>query len=269
MKNYRITTFFIFNLICIVSIIFINCSKNNTNYIASFDNNINSSFIKLIHFSPNLTTINVLDSINIKLDDNYLFANFITYGGIFPSLVNSYFKVTPGMHQLTILSKTKLKTDTILKTITYNFEKDNYYSILINDNILKSNTTPIIKDGNITPILNLNMFKIRFIHSVLNDTVGKNVDVYSIKLKKNIFENIASSTISDFKELQFIPSTITPYNEIDTFIVRRTGLSNELARLVTNSSPAPLQDYKTYTLIYRGNATGTTKSKGLFLYSNN
>lgn len=267
MKNNKLTTFLCFNIL-FITVFFVNCTKNDINYIAKFDSNNNSSFIKLIHISPNLTTLNILDSINIKVDDKLIFANFITYGGLFPSLVNNYFIITSGSHKITILSKTKQKIDTILKNINYDFEANSYYSLIINDGILNSNQAQIIKDINIEPSTNLNVFKIRFLHLVLNDTVGKNIDIYSIKLKLNIFQNISSNTITDFKELPFIKSTLTPYNEIDTFIVRRTGIGYELARLITNSNPAPLQSFKTYSLIYRGNAVGTVKAKGLFLYSN-
>ena len=81
------------------------------------------------------------------------------------------------------------------------------------------------------------VFKLRFIHNVLNDTVGKNVDVYSIKLQINIFRDIASNTVTEFKELAFIRTTISTYNKVDTFIVRKAGGTFELGRLVTASNP--------------------------------
>ena len=91
------------------------------------------------------------------------------------------------------------------------------------------------------------------IHAVLNDTLGKNVDVYSTRLNANIFSNIAPGTTTAFVS--------EPYNFVsDTIIVKRAGINFELARISTVATP--IQRQRAYTLIYKGNAANTTAPKG-------
>jgi hypothetical protein len=117
--------------------------------------------------------------------------------------------------------------------------------IFLQDNFVLSDTTH---------------FTIRLAHTILNDTIGKNIDVYSMRLGANMFSNVSPGTVTPFVS--------EPYNFIsDTLIVRRAGSPFELARLSTVAVPIARQ--RAYTLVYKGTPVSTgTKPRSLVFFAN-
>ena len=102
-------------------------------------------------------------------------------------------------------------------------------------------------------------FTLRFVNAVLNDTLGKNVDIYSVRYKTNIFTNISPSTATPFMLQNY--TTLA-----DTLIVRRPGFLYPLDSL----KGASFSRQRAYTIIFKGQpgTTTGTKARTLIQYTN-
>ena len=104
----------------------------------------------------------------------------------------------------------------------------------------------------------LGFYNIRFVHTVLNDTLGKTIDIYSTRNAKNIFTAVKPSSVTSYSKY--------PFNSLlsDTLYVRRSGTLINLATL----NGQIFADQRTYTLYYRGNGSLTTgiKARSLATY---
>lgn len=242
------------------------CAKQTTTpteYVATTNSVGNSAFIKIIHFSPafRLATNNS-DSVNFFLNGKKLNGSFLTFGSMFPSTTNLYAAVPAGVNSIRIATNGILVPDSItVTTLNKILEPGKYYSLLMTDSILNASSSKQIFTQDNFVLSDTNTFTMRFIHAILNDTAGKNVDIYSTRRAANIFSNISPGTVTDF--------TTQPYNFVtDTIIVRRAGGSFELGRLTTASNPLARQ--RAYTLVYKGTPGTTTAPKGraLITYAN-
>jgi hypothetical protein len=221
------------------------------------------AYIKIAQFSPNFRQVfNNRDSFNIYANAVKLNGTFLTYGSFFPSAANLYAAVPAGTTALRITLNGVTTPDSLtLATVTKDLTAGAYYSFILTDSVLKTTESRQIFLQDNFARTDTNHFTIRFVHAVLNDTLGKNVDIYSLRLAANIFTNIAPGTTTPFIS--------EPYNFIsDTLIVRRAGIAFELARLSTVALPIGRE--RAYTLIYKGNAANTTAPKGrsLVYYAN-
>jgi hypothetical protein len=213
------------------------------------------AYIKIGQYSPNFRTVfGNRDSINVYANGVKLNGNFLTYGSIFPSTSNLYAAVPAGTQALRITVNGVNTPDSItLATITKTLTAGNYYSFMLTDSALTTNESKQIFVQDNPVISDTSHITVRFIHAVLNDTLGKNVDVFSMRLNANIFSNVAPGTTTPFiSEPYFFIS--------DTLIVKRAGINFELARVTTVATP--IQRQRAYTLIYKGNAANTTAPKG-------
>ena len=130
-----------------------------------------------------------------------------------------------------------------------------YYTLLVTDSIksLRDSSQMFLLDKYTTPTQG--NYSLRFIHAVLNDTLGLNVDIFSTRRNGNIFSNIKPGTVSGFSTL--------PYNTQlnDTLFVRRTGTLNNL----TSINNIGFSNQRVYTLYYRGDANLTSSTKARLL----
>jgi hypothetical protein len=90
---------------------------------------------------------------------------------------------------------------------------------------------------------------VRFVN-LLTDTAGKRVDIWSARRNANLFANIPYGSISSFTNQPFI-------NIADTLIIRRTGTTQEFARINTIT----LANQKVYTIFVRGDVLLSTGAK--------
>ena len=240
------------------------CSKQTAmDHVAGTNSPTGSAFLKIVHYAPafRLAT-NKSDSVNIFLNDVKLNGSFLTFGSMFPSTTNLYAAVPAGVTSLKISTTGILTPDSIaVVSMSKILEPGKYYSLIITDSVLNASPTKQIFTQDNFFISDTSTFTMRLVHAILNDTTGKNIDVYSTRRASNIFSNISPGTVTDF--------TVQPYNFItDTIIVRRAGGSFELARLSTAANPLARQ--RAYTLVYKGTPSTTTAPKGraLLTYAN-
>lgn len=240
------------------------CSKQTTlENVAVTTNPTGTAFIKIVHFSPafRLATAKS-DSINIFVNDTKLNGSFLTFGSMFPSTTNLYASVPAGITALKLTTSGVNTPDSIaVVTMSKTLEAGKYYSLIITDSVLSTSATKQIFTQDNFVISDTTKFTMRFVHAILNDTAGKNIDVYSTRVAANIFTNVSPGTVTDF--------TVQPYNFVtDTLIVRRAGGTFELARLSTATNPLARQ--RAYTLLYKGTPSTTTAPKGraLVTYTN-
>ncbi len=220
------------------------------------------AYLKIADYSTSFRqVVNKSDSFNVYVGDTKVNSSFLTYGSIFPSVTNPYAAVPPGQQTIRITVNGVLNPDSItIASFTKTLVPGGYYSFFLTDSLLNSNDSKqiFVKD-NFTEV-DTSHYSIRFAHAIMNDSAGKNVDVYSSRQQANIFSNISPGTVTPFVTQNY---TLL----IDTLIVRRAGGSLELARL----NGAVLNRKRAYTLVYKGvpNTTTGTKGRSLALFANN
>ncbi|MEO6547789.1 MAG: hypothetical protein ABIN94_07305 [Ferruginibacter sp.] len=246
------------------------CSKD-IDHVAPTSSPEGFAYIKIGHFAPNFGTIlNGKDSFNVyvggttQAPGTKLNGAFLTYGSIFPSTTNLYAAVPAGTQFIRITVNGIANGVTIpdsltLKSFTKTLTAGSYYSLIFTDSLLSANESKQIFVQDNFAIADTMHYSIRFVHAIVNDTLGQNVDVYSTRLGANIFTNVSPGAVTAF--------TAEPYNIVaDTFIVRRTGIPFELARL----NAAILARQRAITLVYKGQPATTTgtKARSLVLFNN-
>lgn len=220
------------------------------------------AFLKVADFSTSFRQIvNGSDSFNVFVNGVKVNGAFLTYNSIFPTVSNLYVAVPAGAQSIRITVNGKLTPDSItLATFNKTLTAGSYYSFILTDSLLNTNEAKqIFVQDNFT-LSDTTHFTVRFIHAVLNDSSGKNVDIYSSRLKANLFSNVSPGTVTSFVN--------EPYNLLlDTLIVRRPGLLYELARL----NGVVFARQRAFTLVYKGNPANNTAPKGraLVTYTNN
>lgn len=218
------------------------------------------SYLKVIHVAPNFTTLTTLaDKISVFYTaENGMYTKIngttLAYDNMFPTNVNAYVAINAGLIPIRFSLGGVVLADSI------NFYKTSLtllqgkkYSYFITDNVTSS--AMFFEDD--VPVLGQDQLGFRFVHTILNDTAGKNVDVYSVKNAANIYENVGATMATGFEK--------KPYYTNDTIIVRRAGTSFELAR-INGLATVP---GRSYSLVYRGNGkvtTSTAKPRGLVVY---
>lgn len=239
---------------------FYSCDKEH-DFLASSVTTDGLAFLKVAHFSPSFRqVVNGRDSFNVYVNGNKVNGSFFTYGTIFPSTTNLYLGVPAGPQSIRITINGTATPDSItLASFNKTLVAGSYYSFIITDSILKTDETKQIFVKDNFALTDTGHFTLRLVHAILNDTLGKNVDIYSTRYATNIFSNIAPGTTTAFINLAY--TTLS-----DTLIVRRPGMLYELARL----NGASFSRTRAYTLVYKGQPATTTgaKARSLTTYIN-
>lgn len=251
--------YYLILLIGSISFFLLSCNKE-TVWTSERETAKDVAFLKVVHVAPSIRQIfNARDSFNVFIGPNKINGSFITYNGTAPASSN-YFAVSPGVQSARFSVNGVTMADSVtFYTFNKTFKAGEYYSLIITDSInsAKEESRMLIQDFLVTPTPS--NYAIRFVHAVLNDTAGKNVDLFSVKQKKNLFTGLTRGGYTGFVEF--------PVLGTDTLIVRRTGTMNELTRIngFTNSAT------KIYTAVYRGTtspATTNPRPRGLITYVN-
>lgn len=222
------------------------------------------AYLKIADFSTSFRqVVNGSDSFNVYVNGIKVNGTFLTYNSIFPTITNLYAGVPAGPQSIRITVNGKVTPDSItLASFNKTLTAGNYYSFLITDSLLKADESKQIFIQDNFARTDTTHFTLRFIHAILNDSVGgvKNVDVYSTRKAGNIFSNVAPGTVTTF---QTQPYTLAA----DTLIVRRAGFLYPLATLNT----VVFARERAYTLVYKGQPGTTTAPKGraIIVYTNN
>jgi hypothetical protein len=155
-----------------------------------------------------------------------------------------------------VLIKDTLVTTT-QKPITFSstFDAGSNYTIFTYDT-LNNTKYMVVKDNIVEPADTTS--RLRLANLIYNRTALPNVDIYSIKLKRNVFSNVATTSVTDFVSYQS--------GLADTLFVRATGTTTNLAQL---NNFVPTQK-RSYTIVYRGNypTTSGTLARNLTQFVN-
>jgi hypothetical protein len=241
------------------------------------------AYLKIIHASPffRLST-GAQDTFNVYLGNIRLNnVSFLTYGGLFPNAVNpntstitnTYMAVPAGLQQFHFSIPGVIKQDSVqLFAFTKNLNPGSFYTLLITDSILlkRDSSRIFVQDVFTTPLPG--NISLPFIHAVLNDTVGKKVDVFSYARNTTILTNIPPDSTTAFQSLGYNTGVV------DTFYVTRslapgqpsnTPLANRtiLAKLPFSTKLTGASPQRVFTLYYKGNANLTTGTKARTLSS--
>jgi hypothetical protein len=226
------------------------------------------AYVRVVHVAPSFRTLfNNRDTFNVYAGTVRINSPFLTYNAFFPvSTVNNYVALPSGNQLFRFSLPGVVMQDSVnLYSFTKSLSAGQHYSLIITDSIMSSNENSQIwlKDNYTVPVPG--QFGIRFVDAVLNDTAGKTVDLYSQKLKANMFTNVKIGSATGF---QYYNTTLSS----DTLIVRRSGVTAwELTRLpIGSATPVSYSSGRVYTYIYRGDTklTTGTKARGLVSYIN-
>lgn len=233
------------------------CKKEFTRHSAE-EGITGKAYLKVVHASTNLDTFNLYVG-GVKVN-----GAAITYNGIFPvSGVNSYLTIDPGTQKVELFKPGILVGDSIsLQSYNDTFEAGKYYTFILTSagQIFAEDAFPKPDSGTID---------IRFIHTVLNDTTGKTVDLYSGR------HGIVAAGLNPGELSDYIA---VPYdvNVKDTLYVTRsapasTPLWNRsvfATMTLTTGNLANLTVQRSFSVVFKGNMTVTTgtKARGLIGY---
>jgi hypothetical protein len=238
---------------------FLSCEKDKS-VVATYQPTGSNAFLRVMHVSPNFRKVqNYADSFNVYVGADKVNGSLFTYNSAFPAAainVNTYAAVPAGSQQIRLSLPGKSVADSFtIMTLTKTLEAGKYYTFFITDSLsAQQNPTKIwVEDANFLSD-DTTQYRIRFVHTILNDTAGKNVDVYSYRKAGNIFSNISPGTVTDFISLP-APTTL------DTISIRRTGSGYELARV----SAVSIVKGRSYTILYKGspNVVGSITGTGV------
>ncbi len=218
------------------------------------------AYIKVLHVAPNFTALTTLsDKVSVfytAANGGYTKINGTTlaYDNMFPTANNTYSAIRSGLVPIRFSLGGVVLADSInFLSTSLTLRANKKYSYFMTDNVTSS--AMFFEDD--VPVLGQDQISFRFVHAILNDTAGKNVDLYSVKNAGNIYENVGATAATGFEK--------KPYYTNDTLIVRRSGTNFELAR-INGLSTVP---GRSYSLVYRGNGkvtTSTAKPRGLVVY---
>lgn len=240
--------------------LFSSCDKDN-DYLASFTPSEGLAYLKIIDFAPGFRlATNSRDSFNVFVNGNKVNGAFLTYNSMFPTVTVPYIAIPAGAQSIRLSVNGVLTPDSItIGSFSKTLQAGSYYSFIITDSVLKGNEAKqmFLKDE--FALTDTGSFSLRFVHAILNDSVGKNVDIYSVRYQKNIFTNISPGTATPFT---ILPYTLSP----DTLIVRRPGLLYPLDSL----KGAGFSRRRSYTIVYKGQpgTTSGTRARLLVQYTN-
>jgi hypothetical protein len=252
---------FIFLLFVTVS-----CQKEYTVH-ASEESTAGMAFLKIIHASPNFRALTgQQDTFNIYIGGLKVNGATFTYNSIFPAAgTNTYMAVEPGLKEIRLTVPGVVKTDSVnIYSFNKQMEAGKYYTFMITDSInaaSRDSSRIFVEDSYSTPPAGY--ISIRFIHTVMNDTVDKKVDLFSYAKNSTIISNVSRDSVSSYISLGYNLQTV------DTFYVTRAATSGTAlsARIIlakqafTTTNIVGATDQRCFTLYYKGNGNLTTGTK--------
>jgi hypothetical protein len=249
-----------FIIAALITGIFLASCKKDPGTKAPLLANQNDAYVRVFQYSPNYRTITGgADSFNVYIGTAKINSPFLTYNSAFPVATSPNYVAIPAGNQLFrfstngVITADSVTSHSFIKPLS----KGQYYSLFITDSIKSTNekVQMWVLDNFVTPVPG--QYGIRLVNAVVTDTTGKNVDLYSVKMKANIFSNVPKGSATSFQCFH-VP------NGNDTLILRRPGITTwELGRIngITQSSQ------RVYTIVYKGTTTITTGTKARTIIS--
>ncbi|HEY0680272.1 MAG TPA: DUF4397 domain-containing protein [Chitinophagaceae bacterium] len=206
------------------------CEKNEWERIAPEDKILtNKAFLKIYNAvlgSP---------STNIFVDGTMVMGGTspVGYTGLFPASV-TYSSVEAGAHVIKVADVAA--TPLLNITANNNFEAGKYYTLFLYDT-LNTAKSKLVQDDIQVPADTT--ARVRFGNFLFSSVAIPNMDIYSQRLKANVFSNIPVGEVTNYVNH---PSKLQ-----DTFYLRATGTTTNL-----NSVIFTPDQRRSYTLLGRG-----------------
>jgi hypothetical protein len=162
---------------------------------------------------------------------------------LFPS-VSYYAAIDAGSRALVIRDTLVTSTQKPI-AFTADFAAGGNYTIFTYDTLTNAKHL-VVKDIIQSPTDTSS--RLRLASLVYSRNPVPNVDIYSLKLRTNIFTNVSFGAVTDYVSYQS--------GQADTLFVRTAGTSTNLAQL-NNFNPTAK---RSYTIVFRGNYPSTTGS---------
>lgn len=195
----------------------------------------------------------------VYVDSKPVNGSSMTSGTAFPS-TGVGFSVPGGPVTFTVRDTSSTATQVPIN-FAENLQASKYYTLFVYDTITspqqKLVTTNIVIPNDTTA-------RVRFANFVYNPTAMSAVDIYSTRLKANIYSNLQITDVTDFLTV--------PSNTVDTFIVRLTGTGINLQNYIPPVAPATVGSFidvrsiltptakRSYTVVFRGGFRATSTS---------
>lgn len=263
MKSIKIYAFGIITLLSVVLVI--SCTKDFDSKTVLQKDFSNSTLAQVY-----VATVNASRNY-VFVDGNPVTGALLSSGSLFPS--SGYaFNVNSGVRNFVVLD-TLTATTQVPLSFAENMQVSRNHTIFLYDTIStpkqKTVTTDIVIPSD-------NSARLRFANFPYSPVDIPMIDIYSARLKANIFSNLSVTDVTNFL---VVPSNIT-----DTFYVRLSGTTVNLQNFVPPTPPATVGSFseirsiatftakRSYTLVFRGGfrATATTNStvRTLSLFAN-
>jgi hypothetical protein len=228
--------------------IMVSCTKSFDEKTAQQQDFTNSSIMQVY-----VATVNASRNF-MWVDSRQINGASLTTGSVFPT-TGYGFEVGGGLRNF--LVRDTLSTSTQLPySFAENLQAGKNYTLFMYDTITspkqKTVETKIEVPTDATA-------RIRFAHFPYSPIEIPAVDIYSARLKANIFTNISPTAVTDFVS---VPSGVT-----DTFYVRVAGTGTNLQNFSPTPAPGTMVNItsvltptikRSYTLIFRGGYRATT-----------
>lgn len=165
----------------------------------------------------------------------------LALGSVFPS-TGYGFRVPGGLNAFLVRDTLGTSTQTAL-SFAENLQVDKNYTIFAYDTINSVKQKTVLTEIEIPADTTA---RLRFANFIFSKTAVPAVDIYSKRRNINLFTN---QQVTDVTPFISIPSAF-----VDTFYVRETGTTNQLA-VLNGFSPV---EKRSYTLVFRGRYLTTT-----------
>jgi len=218
------------------------------------------AYLKIVNASPNFRNVfNKPDSFNVLVNGNKITAYtpsstvLMTYGSVFPTTSSAYgyVAIDPGVSTIKLSLGTTNPDSIQIVTLTKTFLPDKYYTFMITDAVSPNRDSAKMFIADVYNPVPAGYYNLRFIHAVLNDTIGQAIDIWSTRANRYVWTNIKADSITSFAQWAYNPILN------DTFIVRRSGTP---AIVLDTLSNVNFSNQRTYTLYYRGDGTISVNS---------
>jgi Domain of unknown function (DUF4397) len=237
--------------------VFFACKKQTT-LVAKTSPVGSTAFIKIVHASPNFTTLyNVpTDSLNVYVGSEKITAAALHFGGGYPSPTSGNilgYATAPAGTQTIRVSATGVtnKDSLTVASFSENLVPGGYYTFVITDsvNTARDSSRIFVRDTYTASPAGPGYFYIRFIHAVIAG--ADTVDLYDPRRNQTLFSKIRRDSTTTFTNF---PTTL---GLPDTLYVRQTGTGTVLAKLNTYQ----FGDQQSFTAYYIGDTAVVTPTK--------
>jgi hypothetical protein len=237
----------IISAVVLSAVMGVSCTKTFNEKVVSQSNFNNSSLVQ-VYMAVVSATRNY-----VYVDGVPVTGAALVLGSVFPG-TGYGFNVPGGLNPFLVRDTLGSSTQTPL-SFSENLEAGKKYTIFVYDTINSVKQKTVLTEIEIPADTTA---RLRFANFIFSKTAVPAVDIFSKRQNINLFTNVPITDVTPFIP---IPSAF-----VDTFYVRETGTSNQLA-VYNGFNPV---EKRSYTLVFRGRylTTSGTIARTLSIFSN-